>query len=155
MGGVTGVLEPVTRPRFPLEWLEREELEPPRPPRHRLEWWRLLMFTMVLLAVSLLVPARIAPPPHELVPAHRYWVEGTVERLQAMPSGTSTITVVAVTGRATTAALDFGQTSVFYYRNGIGSIAHLKLGQQVRLLQERGVAKSIEILREPIPSLLP
>ena len=108
MGGVTGVLEPVTRPRFPLEWLEREEPEPPRPPRHRLEWRRLLMFT-----------------------------------------------VVAVTGRATTAALDFGQTSVFHHRDGVGSIAHLKLGQQVRLLQERGVAKSIEILREPIPSLLP
>lgn len=148
------VLEPLTRPRFPPEWLE-EEGKPPQPPRSRVKGGRVLMFIAALLVVSVLMPEQVAFPPSEVAPAHRYWVDGTVERVEMMPSRTSMITVRAVTGRATTATLDFGQTSVFYHRDGVGSIAHLKVGQQVRLLHERGIAKSIEILREPISIMWP
>lgn len=157
MEGVADVRAPVMRPRFPPEWLEEQhqDVEPPGLPQHRPEWWRLAMFTTGVLAVSLLMAERIAPPPREEAPPRNRWVEGTVERLEAMPSGTSTITVAPVTGTATTATLNFEQTSVFHHRGGVGTIAHLKLGQQVRLLYERGAAKSIEVLRGPVPALLP
>jgi hypothetical protein len=117
-----------------------------QPRRRRPQWIRLAFVAIGAAALTFFLAHRMAVPPGEAGPLHRYWVEGTVERVSIAPSGAATITVTAVNGRPTTATIDLGRTSVFYAQDGVAHTGHLTAGQAVRLMHERGVAKSIEIL---------
>ena len=171
------------RPRFPLQWLDAAEdpVHFEKPTKTALEAWgvapassadlelaqqglrakgfRRSAWLLLLLMASGLAFAvyaiwqtygltgapRFAPP-------HSFWVEGTIDTLGATHSARPTLTLVTVTGRASTVELDFNRTSVFH-RGGMLTIAHLKPGQQVNLIHERGLARSIDIMRQPTPAL--
>jgi len=169
----------VTRPRFPVEWAD-ETMSPPElgvqleevrtasatpqrqrtPAPRRRKGLRIVAWTFLVIGASLLVSEQLAPvspvlpPAAPEAPAHRYWVEGIVEALRERPTGQPSITVRAVTGKPTSAEMDFERTSVVY-DDVLLNIAHLKLGQRVRLMHEAGRARVIEITAQPVPTVMP
>ena len=138
-----------------------EQVHVPRPEQHRgvpihfAIWGLLIVMAFGLgFAIHALWDASWVSSPALGVRSHTFWVEGTVAGMGNTAHGVSTLTVVGVTGRPSTVEVDPQHTSVF--QQGVTlNMAHLKIGQQVVLRYARGVAQSIEIVRQPILALPP
>ncbi|MBI4343360.1 MAG: hypothetical protein HY601_00910 [Candidatus Omnitrophica bacterium] len=168
-----------TKPRFPREWLDagpgEEARVPPvmvRPavsfageaPAHAPKPRAMRRLRVPLLAAVLVMGLGLGGALHALwqeyrwtgpasgAMTHRVMVEGMIEDLGSDPDGRPTVTVVDVAGRPSRAGYSFGGTSVFQ-QAGVLTVAHLKVGQEVNLVHEKGVAKTIEILHQPVPCL--
>ena len=152
-----------TRPRFPPHWIQEPKVEqgiqapagPPVPgPGRRLlpVVWGLLALMGLGSGVALYAmwQAYQAGATREAAHPQMFWIDGVIHDMSRNEAGNCLVTVIDVGGRPVTVAMDFGNTSVFQ-ANGVLSIAHLKLGQQVRLVHERRLARSIEIVRQPLP----